>query len=908
MKQEVNIEVLETDITTGLNDEQVLKQREKHGLNLIHGDKKLNPFVAFFRQFKDFMIILLMIAVVLSFSIAIYETSAHPKSTSETVISFVEPIIILVVVVLNSMLGAYQEIKSDQAVRALEKVNELTAKVIRNGRMMIIKSEEIVPGDILIVEAGDTISADAILKESNNLQVVEASLTGENESVSKSWDAKVDDSKILAEQKNKIFSGTYVTNGRGLALVVATGANTVIGTINKTIQEQEGNLSPLQQKLNRLSKLFGYSGIALLIVSFILQVLISNLFTGDWSKFQVYSNSLVTAISLAVAAIPEGLITFTTVILAIGVSKMTRENAIIKSFPTIETLGSANIICSDKTGTLTQNKMTVMDIFFENSLMTDTDTKDFNKVLEAMIVASDASVHVDENGKYEEVGDPTETGILIAGLEKGIVKSDLYQKMKRLDSLPFDSDRKMMSVLVEKAGYNLIFTKGAPDVILSKSNGNLEFAKEVNEKWANMSYRVLAVGVQKVSKEKTKLDFSDENNMEFVGLIAMMDPPREEVKQSIHECLAAGIKPVMITGDHLTTAVAIGRNLGIYKQGDTVITGAELSQWSQEELEARVHEVSIYARVNPEDKLRIVKAWQKRDMVVAMTGDGVNDAPALKAADIGCAMGITGTDVSKQAADVILTDDNFSTIVKAVKGGREVYDKIKTVIQNLLVSSLVEIIVMLFGLFVFRFIFKEYIGAEADFWVLSASQLLWINLLTHGLPAIALGMVKPKESDVMSRKPFSKKESVFSRGMGWRLAYQSVVLSVLSIAAYLIIGIIAANNNVRGEEFVKLTSTACFVTMGIGASLNSLSLMSTRSLFVCNIYYYRLVYLASMFSLVCVIFAAYIPGVNSVFKMYDNPSYDFGYWFIPVVLGLGLTAANEGWKILENKKIINFNK
>ncbi|WP_407940483.1 cation-translocating P-type ATPase [Mycoplasmopsis ciconiae] len=899
-------ENFEVDTNFGLSDQQVHSQRQKYGFNKLTSSKKINPFMAFVNQFKDFMIILLLIAAAISIAVAIYEqVTKSDSSTTDTIIRFVEPFIILLVVVLNSILGAYQEVKSDQAVKALEKVNASNSKVIRNGKMINILSIDIVPGDIIVVEAGDTINADAILKNSSNLQVVEASLTGESTAVDKDYLAQESDSEILAEQKNKIFSGTYVTNGRAVALVVATGKNTVIGRVNSLIQNEVQTQTPLQIKLNKLSKIFGYSGIVLLFVSLVAQILLNNVISGVWNNPEIYTNSLITAISLAVAAIPEGLITFTTVLLAIGVAYMTKENAIIKNLPAIETLGSTNIICSDKTGTLTQNKMLIQDLYFENQLLSENDNNysKFNLLVKQALLCTDAQVHFKNKNDFEEVGDPTETGIIISAYQNSIDKNTVEKENKRLFSLPFDSNRKMMSVLVEYPEYNLVITKGAPDVIFSKLKENTDFfnAQKINEIWANKAYRVLAVATKKVAKDKTTLTFEDENNLEFSGLVALMDPPRVEVKESIKECLRAGIKPVMITGDHLTTAVAIAKELNIYHEGDLAINGSDLAKMSDQELFEQVQKISVYARVNPEDKLRIVKAWQKHNQVVAMTGDGVNDAPALKASDIGCAMGITGTDVSKQAANIILTDDNFSTIVKAVKGGREIFDKIKTVILNLLISSLSEIIVMLFGLFAFRFIFNQQIGADTDFWVLSATQLLWINLLTHGLPAIALGMVHSGD-DVMNRKPFNKNESIFARGMGKNLIFQSLVLSFLGLLSYFVVAIIATSLNIRGEEFVKVTSTACFVSVGIAASLSALNLMSQKSLFKCSLKTYKLVYLASIFSLLCVVFAAYVPGVRTVFKMYDPLSaYDYRLWLIPVFLGMGLILANEIKKLFSLK-------
>ncbi|ADE19505.1 cation-translocating P-type ATPase [Mycoplasma crocodyli] len=900
-----NSDLFNTNKKTGLYDDEVNKRLEKYGKNVLHSSKKINPFVSFIKQFKDFMIILLLIAAVFSVSVAIYELVRHGVEgrLNDTVISFVEPGIILLVVILNSILGAYQEIKSDQAVKALEKINETNAKVLRNGRMILIPSSMLVPGDILVIEAGDTISADAQLIESYNLMVVESSLTGESLSTEKDWAFKEKENCALGDRKSSIFSGTYVTNGRGVAIVKATGSFTEIGKINKLIKEQNVLLSPLQIKLNKLGKIFSIAGIALLIFAAIAQILLDNLISGSWTNINVYTNSLITSISLAVAAIPEGLITFTSVLLAIGVTNMTKQNAIIKSLSSVETIGSTSIICSDKTGTLTENKMVVVDMMNENEIHSkNNDINEFKFLISQSILCTDASIHLNQNDEFEEVGDPTETGLLRQGYKVNLIKEDLLKTHIKIDSLPFDSDRKMMSVLINHNEDIYMITKGAPDVILSKVKNKTKLIHEMNELWSNQSYRVLAFAIKKFSKSKKSLSFADENELEFIGLIAMIDPPRANVKSSIEEAQKAGIKTVMITGDHLTTAVAIAKSLGIYKDGDLALTGSELAQLNQKELEEKVKSISVYARVNPEDKLRIVKAWQYHDQVVAMTGDGVNDAPALKASNVGCAMGITGTDVSKQAADVILTDDNFNTIVKAIKGGRQTYDKIKTVVLNLLVSSLTEIFVMLIGLFAFRFIFFNTIGASTEFWVLSASQLLWINLLTHGLPAIALGMVDSGK-DVMNRLPYNKNENIFAQGMGINLLIQSIILSLLSLGSYLVVGLIAKQNGIIGLEFVKLTSTACFITMGIAASLNSLNLMSDKSILTSSVRKYKLVYLASLFSFVCVIIAAFVPGIRNVFKMLDistfSGNYTIYYWLIPLGLGFGLILWNEISKLFK---------
>ncbi|VEU75170.1 Calcium-transporting ATPase lmo0841 [Mycoplasmopsis maculosa] len=884
----------------GLNLTEVKENLLTFGENKLATRKKLNPLVAYFSQFKDLMVILLIIAALVSLSVTIYlHISGKLHSIEEVVISYVEPGIILLVIILNSILGAYQEVKSDQAVRALENQNIPNATVIRDGTAQTIKSNLLVPGDLIILSAGDIINADALLLKSSNLEVIEASLTGESLPVSKNADLEKEIDSILANNSHLVYSGTYVTKGSGYAVVLKTGGETEIGKINKSIQSQTKNTTPLQIKLNKLSKIFGYVGIALLFISALAQIIITNVISGSWIEPKSYINSVITGISLAVAAIPEGLIAFTTVILSIGVSKISKQNGLIKNLLAVETLGSANIICTDKTGTLTENKMTVVDVYTNKLTLDKFNNNDENllNLIKASTIANDAFI-VLKNNKFEEVGDPTETGLLRFAHKYNILKEDLLKKSNLLNSLPFDSDRKMMSVLVKENNGNIMYTKGAPDVILSLcKNIDKEEILKINNEWAEKSYRVLAFAKKQI--DKTSITLEDENNFEFIGLIAMIDPPRANVKESIAEAQRAGIKVVMITGDHLVTAKAIAKDIGIYHENDLCINGAELAKMTNEELIEKVTQISVYARVNPEDKLRIVKAWQAHDKVVAMTGDGVNDAPALKASDIGCAMGITGTDVSKQSVDLILTDDNFNTIVKSVKNGRLVFDKIKTVIMNLLVSSITEILVMMIGLFVLFFVFKNYYK-EGEFFILSASQLLWINLLTHGLPAIALGFVDSGK-DVMSRKPYHKSESIFARGMGIELIWQSLVVSLASLISYALGALYAINNNMV-EEMPKIASMCCFITMGLSTSINAINLMTDKSLFVSSMKKYWPVWLAATFSALAVILVSFVPNLSSLFKMTNK------LWEIPTILSWSMPLALLLTISIEFKKFILFIK
>ncbi|QBF34773.1 cation-translocating P-type ATPase [Mycoplasmopsis phocirhinis] len=853
---------------TGLTTNEVEKAKIKYGENVIQKSKKINPFIAFFKQFIDPMIILLLIGAMISLGLAIYEHISGKKDSVDLAISYVEPAIILLVVALNSMLGAYQEVKSDNEVRALEKINQTYANVMRDNVVQRIKASDLVPGDLIIFAAGDTINADCRLIEAANLYVVESSLTGENLAVHKVANWEQEDNLTLANNTHLLYSGTYITKGSAKALVIDTGINTQIGKINSLIQKEQKNATPLQLKLNKLSKLFGIGGIILLFVSLGIQILLNNLISGSWKNLDVYTHSTVTAISLAVAAIPEGLLTFTTVLLSVGVKNLTKQKALVKNLLAVETLGSTSIICTDKTGTLTENKMKVIEAFDwkSNQFLSKSKQKNiFNNLAQYISLCSDAYINYNQKTmSFDEIGDPTEIGMLKFAYDLGIQKDNLIAKNPILYTLPFDSERKMHSVLTTIDDQKYMITKGAPDVIISKSiNIDKEQMIKINDQWAQNAYRVIAVACKKINTEQ--IQFNDENELEFIGLIAMIDPPRENVKQSVLSAKKAGIKTVMITGDHLITAKAIATNLGIYNQGDLCLTGDELSQMSDKELKNKITNISVYARVNPQDKLRIVQAWQAHEKVVAMTGDGVNDAPALKVSDIGCAMGITGTDVSKQAADVILVDDNFNTIVAAVKNGRSTFDKIKVVIMNLLVSSLVETIVMLVGLIAFFLAYKKYFGANNEFYIFGASQLLWINLVSHGLPAIALGFVD-SEKDVMSRDPYDKKESLFSRGMGKELLWQSLLLSLATLISYVLGAEIAIKN---GLNVGLYASSAGFITLGLACGINTVNLMSDKSIFISSLKKYWLVWAAVSFSAFTILLIGLVPQIAQYFRMGD---------------------------------------
>ena len=771
---------LETDLEKGLSSEEVVQRREKYGSNELKAKKKKSLFVKFLEQFKDFMIIVLIVAAVISGIVGIQEGEG-----------ITDTIIILIVVVVNAIIGVAQENKAEKSLEALQKMSSHVAKVIRNGKLGVVQSAELVPGDVVVLDTGDFIPADLRIVEAINLKSQEAAMTGESVPVEKSSDTIEGDDVSLGDRKNILFSSSLVTYGRGKGIVVETGMNTEVGKIASMINETEDEATPLQIKLNNLGKTLGIVALAICVLIFIVGTL--------YGKEPVHM--FMTAVSLAVAAIPEGLAAVSTIVLAIGVQRMVKRNAIVKKLPAVETLGSASVICSDKTGTLTQNKMTVLK-FFVNGKLSDLEElgtldAEGQKVLEACMLCNDTKIA--EDGTL--TGDPTETALVDMGFKLKCTEA-IYNEMPRVKEIPFDSDRKLMTTVNKCGDKYIVYTKGGLDELLNRCvsyslNGeiktDLENYKKVvveeNKKLAENALRVLAMAYKELDHVPTDTEMENlESGLIFTGMVAMIDPPRIEVKDAVAKCVSAGIKTVMITGDHKITASAIAKELGILQEGDEAITGAELEKMSDEELTNRVRNISVYARVSPEHKVRIVKAWQANGEVVAMTGDGVNDAPALKKADIGCAMGIVGTDVSKEAADVILTDDNFATVVAAVEEGRRIYSNILKAIHFLLSSNIGEIVVlftaiMLTPILANQFgILPEYISALEP---LLPIQILWINLVTDSLPALALA-VDPAEKDVMKRKPMKKSNGIFTKGMIYRLVYQCVMVGLLTLIAFIL--------------------------------------------------------------------------------------------------------------------------
>ncbi len=767
---------LKTNLANGLTPAEVEEKRNEYSFNELKAKKKKSLFVKFLEQFKDFMIIVLIIAAIVSGIVGYMEGEGITDS-----------IIILIVVIVNAIIGVVQESKAEKSLEALQKLSSHVAKVVRNGKVEVVASRDLVPGDIVVLDTGDYVPADLRIIEGVNLKSQESSLTGESVPVDKNAEVIADEKVGIGDRTNMLFSSSLITYGRGKGIVVETGMNTEVGKIATIINDTEGTATPLQIKLNKLGKTLGIAALAICVLIFIIGI--------AYGKDII--DMFMTAVSLAVAAIPEGLAAVSTIVLAIGVQRMVKKNAIVKKLPAVETLGSATVICSDKTGTLTQNKMTVQKVFADGKLSNVEDITTINNSLEKLMYTSTLcnDTKIGENNNL--TGDPTETALIDLGFK---IKFDVENtlKLQRVKEYPFDSDRKLMTTVNKVGDKYIAYTKGGIDELLAKCtkyeiNGeiknNLSEYKDTIEQYniemAKDALRVLAMAYKELDHEPTDEEMKTiESDLIFVGMVGMIDPPREEVKAAVAKCKTAGIKTVMITGDHKITAVAIAKALGILENENEAITGAELEEMSDEALTKNIRQYSVYARVSPEHKVRIVKAWQANGEIVAMTGDGVNDAPALKTADIGCAMGIVGTDVSKEAADVILTDDNFATIVSSVEEGRRIYDNILKAIQFLLSSNVGEIVTLFIAILITPWLSSTF-GIDVNLIeVLLPIHILWINLVTDSLPALALA-VDPAEDDVMNRKP-KKQKGIFTKGMTWRVVYQGFMIGLLTLAAFII--------------------------------------------------------------------------------------------------------------------------
>ena len=868
---------LNTNFSRGLSSKEAEKRAKVFGKNKLDEKKKVSFISKLIEQFKDFMIIILLIAAVISAIISYVEGSND----------YMDSIIIVAIVFFNAMMGIIQENKAEKSLEALRKLSAPVAKVKRDGKVVNIESSNLVPGDVIILEAGNLVPADCHLVKAFNLKVEESALTGEAVPVLKDPSVILKQNVPLGDMLNTVFSSTIVTNGHGEAIVTDIGMSTKVGTIAKMIITDESPQTPLQKKLSDVGKKLGTACIIICIAIFIIGLI----------KKISFIEIFMTSIGLAVAAIPEGLPAIVTIMLSIGVTKMAKKNAIIRKLPAVETLGSSSVICSDKTGTLTQNKMKVVKITGVNGILeSGINSKDFNFVLELGSMCNDSIVEY--SGRKATVnGEPTEAAIVTAGIKYGAYSTKLKE---RVNEIPFDSGRKMMTTIHKiKTGYRIV-TKGAPDVILkrcsnyySNSNtytlnrSNLSSIELNNEKMANEALRVIAVSFKDVDSLPRNIDSNSiEKDLTFVGLIGMIDPPREGVFEAVLTCKRAGIKTVMITGDHILTAKAIASNLGILGKNDLAITGEELDKIPQNKLERDIMKYSVFARVTPEHKVRIVKAFRATGAVVAMTGDGVNDAPALKNADIGVSMGLNGTDVAKNASDMILTDDNFVTIVEAVKEGRHIYDNIRKAVHFLIATNVGEIVTIFFGLL---------LGLESP---LLAIQLLWINLVTDSFPAIGLGL-EPIDKAIMHKKPKNPKKGLFSDGLWSKIFFEGTMIGLLTLFAFTV------GNHLYGLEVAR---TMAFISLSMLELVHSFNIRSENSIFEIGVFknkYLNIAFLAGAILQIAVVI------IEPIAKIFDVVPLSLTQWIFTLAVSITPIVIMEFKKKLKElrygKRVYNIN-
>lgn len=816
--------LLDTSSKLGLTSTEVQKRLEKNGFNELKEGKKESLLIKFLNQFKETLTIILLAAAFISYLV-------EPSE-------WIDSVIILVVVILNAVLGVIQENKAEKSLEALKNMSAPTAKVIRDGQIKVVDAKELVVGDLLVLEAGDRVGSDSRIIESYNLQIDESALTGESVPVNKESGALESADIPLGDRINMAYQSCNVTYGRGLAIVTATGMENEVGKIADMLLAEKQSLTPLQVKLNDIGKTIGFLCIGVCILVFGMEY-----FSGV-----PILEAFKTAIALAVAAIPEGLATVVTIVLALSTQKMVKYHAIVRKLPAVETLGSTSIVCSDKTGTLTQNKMTVLEVYTSEGLkkIEDANSDLEIEMMNYFTLCSDAQIK--EN---QEIGDPTEIALVAASLKKNYTKDDLYSVYKRGEELSFDSDRKMMTVFFEKDGEILSITKGGPDVILSRCvNANVDEIMKANNAMANKALRVLAVAIKKWDT-MPEINFDVENDLTFVGLVGMIDPPRPEAQKAIQEATGAGVRTIMITGDHINTASAIAKELGVLIDGTCAISGNQLNEMSDLELQENIEKYSVYARVAPEHKVRIVSAWKQKGHVVAMTGDGVNDAPALKAADIGCAMGITGTEVAKSAAAMVLTDDNFATIITSIREGRGIFDNIQKDVQYLLSSNIGEVITIFLASLISILIPGSGLGVP-----LLPIHLLWVNLITDSLPAFALGL-EPTEADVMKRKPRKKDEDFFANGLMTTIIWQGIMIGLLTLASY-----------IYGETINHETGmTMAFVTLSACQLFHSFNVKSHESIFSKQVFNNKYLWLAALTGTLLQVAIINIPILANLFKL-----------------------------------------
>ena len=856
---------LETNKEKGITTEEVQKRKEKYGLNELKAKKKKSLLQKFIEQFKDFSIIILIIAAVVSGVVGV----AQGEGITDT-------IIILIVVIVNAIIGVSQEAKAEKSLEALQKLTDHATKVIRNGKLEVVPAKDLVPGDVVVLDTGDYIPADLRVIEAANLKSQESSLTGESVPVEKT-PAVIEETEVgIGDRTNMLFSSSLITYGRGKGIVVETGMTTEVGKIAGMLENAEEQSTPLQDKLNGLSKTLGIAALVICVIIFGIGII--------QGKEPIHM--FMSAVSLAVAAIPEGLAAVSTIVLAIGVQKMVKKNAIVKRLPAVETLGSSTVICSDKTGTLTQNKMTVEKIFWNNAvreagnIQSNEIDEELTKLIYANMLCNDTKISNDGT----LTGDPTETALVDMAFKLDFDPS-IYDTMPREDEIPFDSDRKLMTTVNNVNGKYIVYTKGGIDELLTKCTAyelNNQIYEEIdvysnkireeNEKMAKQALRVLGCAYKELNHKPTKEEMQNiENDLIFIGMVGMIDPPREEAKKAVEKCKTAGIKTVMITGDHKITATAIAKKLGILENEDEAITGADLENMTDEELEKNVRKYSVYARVSPEHKVRIVKAWQKNGEIVAMTGDGVNDSPALKTSDIGCAMGMVGTDVAKEAADVILTDDNFATIVSSVEEGRRIYDNILKVIQFLLSSNIGEIVVLFLATLLTP-LFANWFGITdiSHLEILLPIHILWINLVTDSLPALALAF-DPANKGIMERKPSKTGKSVFTKGMTWRVIYQGAMIGLLTLAAFAI-GLATTKEPINGltldESKIEVGQTMAFVTLALSELVHVFNVRDNKnSIFKTGIFNNMKLIGAIIISALLVFVILAIPQLRTIFSI-----------------------------------------
>ncbi|HFU5890503.1 cation-translocating P-type ATPase [Enterococcus sp. SB12] len=852
--------VTEADPDTGLSSQEVDERRKKQGLNKFDEAPKESMIKKFFRSLSDFTTIILLVAAVISFYTAF--ATEHGD--------LFEGLLIIAIVVINSVLAIVQEGNAEKALESLQDMNKQTATVIRDGKVTTVESEQLVVGDILVLESGDAISADARLIEASQLRVEESALTGESEAVEKDAAFIAEEDESLGDQLNMVFKGCTVAAGRGKAIVTAIGMATEMGKIADLLNENTMQKTPLQVRLNQLGKRISMIALAAAALVFVIGEL----------QGEPLLEMFMTSISLAVAAVPETLTVIVTLTLAYGVQKMARKHAIIRQLPAVETLGTANVICSDKTGTLTQNEMCVRRVWSKEDEVTNIEDSMTNSAMEILKMAAlctDVTVEQEDDDLVIK-GNPTEVAIVRAVEENYHTKAELEEKYPRVNELPFDSERKMMTTVHQMGEKYISITKGAFDVLAPRfSSGDVEQAAIVNDRFGKRALRVIAVGY--VTYDEEPQDISSEaleKDLRLIGLIGMIDPPRPESKGAIKRAKKAGIKTVMITGDHVVTASAIAKELGILNDPSEALSGSELHQLSDEELDARVKALSVYARVTPEDKIRIVKSWQRTGAVVAMTGDGVNDAPALKASNVGCAMGITGTDVAQSAADMILTDDNFATIVDAVSQGRSVYQNIRKAINFLLSCNISEIFIVLIAML---------LGWGAPF---TAVQLLFVNVVADGLPGFALGR-EPAEHGIMDQPPIPKNEGIFARGLLQKIAINAGVFTIVTLFGYYL-GSYVDTISPWVDASQHVGQTVAFLILAYSSILHVFNVRSSQSIFKVNLATNKALVEMALLALAITTAVALLPFTQELFGLVHI---SLNHWFLVGILSIVPIAVNE---------------